>query len=307
MERMTHDTTVADVVASREVAETIVRRECPDADGIMYVEHGHSNLVAQVDERYVFRFPRDADMLKRFEYETALLQLLGERQLAPLPSVYKKSLQPAFAVLQFLPGEHLTQVEVLALSPAKQATYGAQLASFVYAFQQSVTVAEVKKLRQATRVDEVEDRWERYLPKAFATPPANENLRTIIDHLYGEWQTMVVTEHRDIVVHGDLHGQNILFADGRLSGVLDFEFADVGSIEQECRTLYQFGEHLLDGFVHEYERLSKKTIRLDHVRTWAIVGELATFCTRTRRGQTSHPSYLRARENLRAWLPEHSL
>lgn len=300
---MANDAGELTTVADREMAERIIRRECPDAHRITYVEHGHSNLVAQVDEQYVFRFPRDAATLKRFEFETALLQLLAERRLALAPAVYKKSSRPAFAVVQFLPGEHLTRVEVLTLPVATQASYGAQLAAFVFAFQQTALVGEVGQLRQATDVDEVEDRWEQYLPKAFADPPIDQRLRTVIDRFYDEWQTMHAAEHANVVVHGDLHGQNILFKDGRLSGVLDFEFADVGSIEQECRTLYQFGEHLLGGFVREYERLSKKSVQLSHVRTWAIVGELATFCTRSRRGQTSHPSFIRARDNLRVWLP----
>jgi len=297
----------SELVPDQQAAAQIIREVFPRAQRIAFVEHGQSNLIAQVDEQYVFRFPRRLDMLARFAFEVALLEQLAGSGLTPVPKVCKKSAQPAFVVVDFLPGEHLKAAQIRDLLPTAQADVGTQLARFVYDFQQATGVDAIRALRRKTGVDEAEQNWGSYLADVFGDFLYDPRLGKIITQYYAAWQKMVAGERMDIVVHGDLHEQNILFKGGRLSGVLDFEFADVGSIEQECRTLYRFGEPLLHAFIERYEQLSGAKVRVPDIRTWAIVGELATFCTRTRRGQTGHPSYLRARGNLRAWLPDFPL
>lgn len=84
---------------------------------------------------------------------------------------------------------------------------------------------------------------------------------------------------RATLVHGDYRPANILVVDGRLSAVLDWEFAHVGDPAEDLGwylTSYYAHEHLIDGswsaddFVAAYERALGSPIDRKAVRFWAV-------------------------------------
>ena len=293
-------------VTSKEQAERIVREHYPHAKEITFIEHGFSNLIARIDGQVIFRFPRDEKRAERCIFEMSLLQRL-EGALSPIPTVIQMHRDPVYAITSRLPGNHLSARVMSTMPPSDQARIGRQLADFVYALEQAITPTEVHDLQQQTNVIHSLETWAQHLSNVFAKPQANGGLQRLVEEYYPQWQRLIIQEPMRLTVHGDLHESNLLFDGTTLTGVLDFEFTEVGSIEQEMRLFYPFGEGVLQAAVQRYFERSGVHANLEYIRLWIITTELATLCNRINLGDETHAAYVRARDHLRTWLPDFPL
>jgi aminoglycoside phosphotransferase (APT) family kinase protein len=295
------------IITDQETAEEIIRSICIDAQKVTFINHGYHNLIAAIDEQYVFRFPRSTQTLGRFDFELEVLQALDGKLTIQTPHVLKKSSQPAYAMLHYIPGQELQNKQLRSLSNEDQQAIGEQLAQFVQELNQAISINQMESLHAQTNAQKTLEPWTAYLHRIFAPQQENRALQAIIDSHYGAWQAVTAKDRPQIVVHDDIHSGNLLFENDRLSGVLDFEHATVGTIEQEFRYLYRQGGHVLSYAIAAYERTIGQTIDNNDIRIWAITTELAAFVRRLNSGDTSHDSFKRTRAKLRHWIKDFPL
>jgi len=286
-------------------AETAFREFSKDVYEVTYIEHGADNIVALVNKEFVFRFPRNADAAKRLTFETALLQKVGKSVHAvAVPTVVKVQMQPLYVVSQYIEGEHLSGARIQSLSEEEQAMIGKKIAAFIAELSQSISSLEVQRLRTEAGVDGLREGWDNYFQRLFVTEPLpNETLRPIVEKYYLTWKDYIAHEQRTLAIHDDLHSSNLLFAGPQLNGVVDFSEANVGSVEEEMRWLYALGDTVLKAAIEHYRALTGYAVDYDHVRTWVVVQQLASFIKRLKTQETQSPHFLRAQENLRTWIP----
>ncbi|HUS25804.1 MAG TPA: aminoglycoside phosphotransferase family protein [Nevskiaceae bacterium] len=295
-------------ITSYTDAEHIIRQHYPQAQHIEYIDHGHVNFVATVDNAAVFRFPRDANAVKRLHYEIELFKLLQDAiPVVPIPIIIAVNHAPEYAITNFIPGEHLTGRQIRCLPQAQQAAIGHTLATFIYQFTQRVSAGQLRHIRQKTGVEDIDEPWDDYFRRMFTPGLPDKRLQPVVDRQYHAWLQAVAHENRNLAIHDDIHTANVLFTDNKVSAVLDFGDAYIGSIEEELRGLYRMSDTVVAAAADQYVRLGGAPLRLDNVRTWAIANELANFIDRTGKGDITHPSYLRAQANLRKWLPDFPL
>lgn len=298
----------AEIVSGDVAAKEIILQSCPGAKQIEFVNHGYHNLIAGVDSEYIFRFPRHHNSLGRFDFETELLKKIAGKIIdIQIPVVHAKSLNPAYAKLSYIPGQQLTNKQVREFTDKEQNVIAHQLVDFIRDFNKAITIDEMKALRSQITLGTGFEPWPTYLEHVFAQPQKNAKLQAIIDEYYTAWCAIDHKNQPQIIIHDDLHSGNLLFKDRRLQGVLDFEHATIGTIEQEFHYLYRQGGSVLEYATRYFEEITGHIVNIDAIRIWAVVGELAAFTRRFTANDMTHPSFLRSRAKLRHWITDFPL
>ncbi len=286
-------------------ADTAIRSFTREVREVTFVEHGADNIVAVVNEEFVFRFPRNADAAKRLYFETALLQKIGKQIPAvQLPELLQVHTQPFYSVARYIEGQHLTGKDIVKLTEEEQAAIGQAIATFSVQLNHAVSGLEIRRLRMESGVEGLDEPWDIYFDRLFVKDRLpNERLRPIIDEQYMLWRDLVKHEQRTYAIHDDLHPSNLLFLGPTLQGVVDFGDTNTGSIEEELRWLYSMGDIVLRSAIEHYQQLTGAAVAYDNVKQWAIMHELSTFTTRLARQDTESFPFKRSQEHLRAWIP----
>lgn len=276
----------------------------PDAKQITVVEHGYDNIVGLVDETYAVRFPRNADTYRRSQYEKSILQSITQPQELEIPKVLDERSNPSCLITNFLHGTHLSPKELNNLTPAQQEQFAKDIARFAYTLHKSLSVDEVRGFREKLEIDKLDEDWGTYFQKQLSNinlPNAKQN--EFVEHYYAEWKKYDI-QYNSVVIHDDLHADNLLFENGVLIGVLDFGDTSIGTPEQELRQLYRINETILKAAIETYSQLSGLKLRFEAARAWAVVQEMGSYVDRLSTENKSHPSFIRACNHLNKWLPE---
>jgi hypothetical protein len=167
------------IITDQETAEEIIRSICIDAQKVTFINHGYHNLIAAIDEQYVFRFPRSTQTLGRFDFELEVLQALDGKLTIQTPHVLKKSSQPAYAMLHYIPGQELQNKQLRSLSNEDQQAIGEQLAQFVQELNQAISINQMESLHAQTNAQKTLEPWTAYLHRIFAPQQENRALQAI--------------------------------------------------------------------------------------------------------------------------------
>ncbi len=287
-----------------DLARNTLNEIYPTAKQITLVEHGYDNIVGLVDETYAVRFPRNADAYRRSQYEKSVLNSINQPQELEIPKVLDERSDPPCLITNFLHGTHLNAKELNGLTPEQQEQFAKDIAQFAYTLHKSLSVDEVQGFREKFEINKLDEAWgdcfAKHLFKADLPNPVQNEL---VKRYYGEWLKHETKENL-VVIHDDLHADNLLFENGKLVGVLDFGDTSIGTPEQELRQLYRINETILKTAIETYSQISNTKLSFEAAKAWAIVQELGSYVDRLSTGSKNHPSFIRACNNLDNWLPE---
>lgn len=290
------------VFATHETAMAVVDKLYPSAVKKVLVDHGYDNIVILVDETYAVRFPRKAAAYSRSQYERLVLTDLAKIQTIKIPKVVTSGEDPPYLVTSFLHGNHLTPDEVQQFTTEEKQDFAAKVADFAYQMHQLLPIGEARKLRVKYQLDDLyEPPWPQYFEKVFSNSLDDSIQDELARSYYMRWKSLDI-KNPPMVLHDDLHPDNMLFQANKLVGVLDFADTDIGPPEQELRQLYRLGDEILEMTVREYEKLSGQQLNVEAIKLWAIMQDLAAYINRS--SEMTHPSFIRATKNLNTWIPE---
>lgn len=291
--------------------EELIRSREPLAKNIEFIEHGYHNIVAVVDKKTVYRFPRD----KKAEYwliaEALILEKLNGK-ITNIPSCLKSSRDPVFSVQNFLPGEHLSEIQIAALPADKKQQIASELVGFMINYAKLISPEKLASIQKISGLSNspLNEPWPIYLAKILGQAPLADNpqLEKLARDYYQRWLTVTANDKLPkTVLHDDLHVQNLLFNEGRISGILDFGDSSVGTATEEMRNFLPISEDFLQTAIDEYAKASSQKIDIKDVKIWAITTNLATLVRRQAANMTDSPGFIRARDDLRKWLPDFPL
>lgn len=293
------------IFANTKTATQIIKKLYPDAKNVRFIEHGYDNLVGLVDDKYAFRFPRMQSAYMRSQYERLVLLDLAPLTEVTIPRVLGEGDNPPYVITSFVPGEHISSIEINKLSEEQQKSTGKGVARFAYAMHSLLSPKQALEQRKRFGLDSQEEEpWDVYFEKVinkqqFPTPEQDK----LAKDYYNRWKNLKFTTST-VVIHDDLHTENLLFENGELVGVLDFGDTNIGTPEQELRQMYRINETVLQAAVDEYERLSGYKLNLEAVKVWSIIQELSAYSERLFSNNKNHPAFSRAARNLQRWLPD---
>ena len=287
--------------ANENAAKQITAALYPNARKFNLIDHGYDNLVILVDNVYAVRFPRKEGAYRRSLYERLVLEELEAIQDVSIPKVLSVHANPPYLVTSFVHGIHLSTQEVREFPATLRHQLGVDIANFAYSMHSILSVDEATNLRHKFNLDlQVEEPWNVYIKKKLLdyTFPTTEQ-DTIAKEYYTLWKQL---RGQAVVIHDDLHLENLLFQDQKLYGVLDFGDTTIGTVEQELRQLFRIDESVAKSAAERYSRLVNRPIDLEAMKTWAIVQELAVYSDRLSSKNTKEQAFARASNNLNAWL-----
>lgn len=214
--------------------------------------------------------------------EIGALSALAGSDVPFLPEVVAASLEPVLLFTRRVAG--LSLFDVIDRIDRDQA--GAQLARFLVALHSDRTRSLLPAALpgpaapslQATTAD-LRERFLRYV----RPEQRPEVLR------WCDWTDQVLSVPADpVVMHGDLHGDNQVWENGRLRLILDFETVGVADREYDLRTFPGPGTgpglELLLATVSHYEQLTGRPLRIDRVMAWHVRTALGDALWRTEAG-----------------------
>lgn len=289
--------------ADNNLALELTRDAYPDAKQITLIEHGYDNIVVLVDDLYALRFPRNQDAYARSQYEKQVLQHLETLETISVPKILGEHANPPYLLTSFVAGKHLSPRDIDNFPMELQQELGESIATFAHAMHTAFSVEEVRRIRKKLRLDErPEEPWDMYFERLLA----GSNLLTpeqdvIAKEYYEKWKKVDASSPL-VVVHDDLHTENMLFKDSHLCGVLDFGDTNIGTAEQDLRQLYRINETILNAAADKYSELSGRKLDIEAIKLWAIMQELASYAERLLTENTNHPAFARASGNLNMWL-----
>jgi aminoglycoside 2''-phosphotransferase len=294
--------TFADIKAAQDFTHSLY----PDAKNITMVKHSHDNIVALVDNDFAVRFPKNKNAYIRSLYEKHILENLESVETITIPRILDEHPSPPCLVTSFVPGHHISGDDVRSFTEEQQIDFAKQTAQFAYTMHSALSLDKEVPLRKQLSLDQLEDfePWPIYFKKTIYGNAFQTSLQDkIAKDYYAEW-VKVCDVPPTVIVHDDLHTQNMMFEDNRLVGVLDFGDTNVGTPEQELRQLYRINETVMLTGVQEYQRFSGQELNVEAIKIWSVMKELAVYVAALADKNTNHHAFKRAARNLNTWLNE---
>lgn len=255
---------------------------------------GWDSLAVDVDDRLIFKFPRNAGAERALVKEAALLEVIRPSLTMAVPDMRIHDGPPIFSSHAKLQGEHLISDDYAALPEATRQRLGDDLARF-YAELHDLDDDRMRALGAVTILpwqspEIVRDKTLPLLPSELAS-----YAETII------WDFHALPPDPYGITYGffDGHGWNMAFDHdaGRLNGLYDFADSGFGPLHQEFIYSNFISPDLTARIVSAYEMLTGR--RLDRRRITILTGfhrlsELAELA--------DNPAYIGAKiESVAAW------
>lgn len=263
--------------AEREITPDFVRgrveRAFPELAPVQAerLSEGWDNAVFLVNGEFAFRFPRRRIAVPLLERELRLLPRLADRLPLPIP-VPRFAGRPdaddpwPFYGHRLLPGRTMLDRQ---LDDARRRRLAAPLARFLRALHSTpvdvgleagLSEDEFGRLDVHRRGPDVIDRLSKLAPHAGILDPAP--YRAIIEAALDASAPPPCA-----VVHGDLHGNNVLVdEEGRPSGVIDWGDVHIGHPALDLTIAFAFPPEAQDAFWQAYGPVEGATWRLARFR-----------------------------------------
>jgi Phosphotransferase enzyme family len=249
-------------------------RAFPDLAGSAFtlLAEGWDSLAVDVDDRLIFKFPRDEAARRRLVREASLLRVVRPAVTMAVPDLSLHPGPPPFSRHVKLAGEHLLTRHYERLPEQARERLAAEMALFY---------AELHRLDAGAMAAAGADAivpWlapDDILRRAWPVLPAG--LRRYADRTVTAWRQLPADPHGTTYGFFDGHGWNMAFdhARERLNGIYDFADSGFGPLHQEFIYTNWIARDLTERTVARYEALTR--LALDRERIELQSGVLRLF------------------------------
>lgn len=230
---------------------------------------GWDSLAVDVDDRLIFKFPRDEDSAEALRREAALLSVIRPRLTLPVPDLTFYATPQPFSKHTKLRGEALTTAQYERLTDsAKQ-----KLAETIARFYAELHAINPELLQAAGAL--LIDTWP--APDAILSSIQSQLSETLFrkaERVLSEWAASPDDPYGTIYGFFDGHGWNMAFdpVDQVLNGIYDFSDSGFGELHQEFIYTSFISTELTARIINQYEQLTGRFI--DRHRVLLLTGLL---------------------------------
>lgn len=214
----------------------VLNREIPDLaiDSINIIQTGWDHLVAEVNDDWIFRFPRAKGSITNLEREKNLLDYLKKHITLPIPHFNYFGTDIAFVGYRKIPGIHLSQQVYASLAPDVRYNIAQTLALFFTQLHRAVRKEQALQLGYTDIIRPFEE----IKTNLFGTLPVD--VQIMIQRAVYYAQEDLSKEQNRVFIHQDVNGDNLAFnlITGKITGIFDFSDAGIGPYSWEFAELF---------------------------------------------------------------------
>lgn len=220
-----------------------------------YITTGFDNDVIILDNKTIFRFPKNSYSKKIVKDEMALVKFLAKYITTSLPDY--KYIAKTFGGYPMIKGTGLTNEKFRKLSCSQQYKLAAQLGKFLTELH-AISVRSVKKFHPRERSAEKELKLlskdaKKYLYPVFTT----KEIKTF-DDFFLELADIFKHEPKKVLVHGDFSGDHfIVNSKNSLEGIIDFTDKAIHDPAFDFIFLWGFGQSFVKAVYANYKGKEK--------------------------------------------------
>jgi len=236
---------------------------------------GWTSIAFAVDNR-VLRFPKNEDVIKRYQREIRILDLLRPMTDTPIPrpGIVLDDLYP-YVIHEIVPGHYWSFKSFQEMPESMQRALARDCAAFLYQIH-SVDLARAKPIIAETKIGPTPS--EPVPREKLLNLIGNRLPRAVFDNIYDKYLDLrqMPSNGDYCVLHLDFKGTNSILDDsGRLAGVFDFVNTNIKERTQEFRYFYNpncpaFLSQILDA----YEDVSGIRIDINRIKALGLCSNI---------------------------------
>ena len=255
------------------------------------VEHGwEQHVLVDHQRNLVYRYPRNKNAKAKLDDEVQVLsELHGIVFNLAIPVIEEHSND--FTLYKYIPGDVMDEKTIKSLSNEQVEKIGTDLGVFLSILHSaSPEIVKSKKTKQTMSLYQYyAQRIEKSLGSDFYI-----HAKKLLEKIEYE-------QTDEVVVHGDLHGLNMVVdpINAQLVGVIDFSELELGNRFQDFRKLFMTDRRLLDSALRSYSEKTGNNLDKEVILAWAYVNEWANIAYF--KDQQNNPTYIRAQKHLKLW------
>ena len=214
----------------------VLNREVPDLaiNSINIIETGWDHLVAEVNEDWIFRFPRTEGSIPNLEREKKLLDYLKNYITLPVPHYHYFGTDIAFVGYRKIPGIHLNQQVYAGLDLDVRHNIAQTLALFFTQLHRAVSKEQALQLGYKNIIRPLEE----IESTLISTLPVD--IAIMIQKAVAYAREDLSKEQDLVFCHQDVNGDNLAFnaTTGQITGAFDFSDTGIGPCSWEFAELF---------------------------------------------------------------------
>jgi len=264
---------------------------------------GWDSVVADVNDNYIFRFPRSKNY--PLERENRVLDYLKDKISARIPIVEFVGSKFLFMGYRKIQGISLEQDLALRFTEVQRSYIAPLIAQFLYELHSGFSVDFGTEIGLRTTT------IKSYVKEASfenAEHIQNKKLRDFVLRIIERYLALPKDESNIVVIHGDMHGRNMVVQKDNehiLEGIIDFGDIEIGDAHLEFCPMYNYLRPIVHQVIQKYNEFTGNEISIERVATYSRIIEVSELCSYMHDPQSRH--YPKAKYNLERWMNEELL
>jgi aminoglycoside 2''-phosphotransferase len=225
---------------------------------------GDNSIAFLVNEKYIFRFPKNKEAARQLQKETIILPIIQSQITFEIPQFEMIAPSFHFAAHKMIAGEPLTASIFYSLNTAQQKKIQQSLSEFLFQLHHAIIPAG--KNYEIETMDLKEEYDDNFIEaKKYIYPHLSEKERNIISALFTEY--LREPDHFNytaVLIHNDFSKDHILINEstGEMSGIIDFGDMAFGDADYDLMYLWdEFGENFVSKLIASSSNVIEEKLR----------------------------------------------
>lgn len=246
-------------------------------------KQGDEHRVIEINSTWIFRLPKSLDICKHMSVEVQLLKALENKIALSIPKVIYYSKDDYIFGYKKIPGVLLSREIYMQLTPAEKKQFADNFAKFLCELHTSIPLDIARNIAVPFTTIRLTDADWPLKPEALqaklASSLTDKSLQELFNRFIIDYQRIVQSNQPVMVVHNDLHSDNILIdpKTKKLSGIIDFTSAAIDTAYHEFRYLHLIDMELVLLVVQAYNQKSGENLTARNAYVYCMATEFSRF------------------------------
>lgn len=244
-----------------EAIRSFLQKTIPDFSSKSIEEkQGDEHKVIEINETWIFRLAKSLDVCKHMSVEVQLLKALEDKIALSIPKVIYYSKDDYIFGYKKIPGVPLSREIYMQLTPVEKKQFTDDFAQFLCELHTSIPLDVARNIAVLFTTIRLTDADWPLKPAELQQKISlkiEPSLQATFNTFIKEYQRIVQSSQPVMVVHNDLHNDNILInpKTKRLSGIIDFTSTAIDTAYHDFRYLHLIDLELVAHTVEAYNQI----------------------------------------------------